>query len=83
MAVRALEEYHFIMQVATGIVVNGKVEVEGVALPEGALVAVVARGADEAFTLSTADEDELLAAIAEIERGEFIGLDQLLESLPK
>ena len=71
------------MQVATGIVVNGKVEVEGVALPEGALVAVVARGPDEAFTLSTADEDELLAAIAEIERGEFIGLDQLLESLPK
>jgi len=71
------------MQVATGTVVNGKVVVEGVALPEGALVAVVARGADETFSLSAADEDELLAAIAEIERGEFIGLDELLESLPK
>ncbi len=35
------------MQVATGTVVNGKIEVEGVALPEGALVAVVTRGADE------------------------------------
>ncbi len=71
------------MQVATGTVVNGKVEVEGVALPEGAVVAVVARGADEPFTLSAADEDELLAAVAEIERGEFITVEQLLESLPK
>ena len=71
------------MQVATGTVVNGKIELEGVALPEGAVVAVVARGADEPFTLSAADEDELLAAIAEIERGEFISVEQLLESLPK
>jgi hypothetical protein len=71
------------MQVATGTVVNGKIEVEGVALPEGALVAVVARRADEPFALSTADEEELLAAIEEIERGEFVTLDQLLESLPK
>lgn len=71
------------MQVATGTVVNGKVEVEGVALPEGALVAVVARGADEPFSLSAAEEDELLAAIAEIERGEFVTVEQLLESLPK
>jgi hypothetical protein len=71
------------MQVATGTVVNGKVEVEGVALPEGALVAVVARGADEPFELTAADEEELLAAIAEIEKGEFVTVEQLLGSLPK
>lgn len=71
------------MQVATGTVVNGKVEIEGVTLPEGAVVAVVARRADEPFMLSAADEEELLAAIAEIECGEFITVDQLLESLPK
>jgi len=71
------------MQVTTGTVVNGKIEVEGVALPEGALVAVVARGADEPFTLSTADEEELLAAIEEVERGEFVTLEQLLQTLPK
>jgi hypothetical protein len=71
------------MQVATGTVVNGKIELEGVALPEGAVVAVVARGADEPFALSAADEDELLAAIEEIERGEFISVEQLLESLSK
>ena len=71
------------MQLATGTVVNGKVEVEGVALPEGAVVAIVARGADEPFALSVADEEELLAAISEIERGEFISVEELLESLPK
>lgn len=71
------------MQVAVGTVVDGKIEVEGVALPEGALVAVVARGADEPFALSTADEEELLAAIAEVERGEFITVEQLLAGLPR
>ena len=71
------------MQVATGTVVNGKVVVEGVPLEEGAVVAVLARGADEPFSLSATQEDELLAAMAEIERGEFVTLDQLLEGLRK
>jgi Mg-chelatase subunit ChlI len=71
------------MQVATGKVVNGKVEVSGVDLPEGAVVAVVMRGADEPFELTPEQEDELVAAVSEIERGEFVTLEQLLESLPK
>ena len=71
------------MRVATGTVVDGKVIVEGVPLQEGALVAVVARGADEPFHLTAAEEEELLAAMAEIERDEFVSLEQLLESLPK
>lgn len=83
MARRTGAQYHAPMQIATGTVVNGKVEVEGVVLPEGTLVAVVARGADEPFALSADDEEELLAAISEIERGEFVSLDELLESLPK
>lgn len=70
------------MQVATGTVVNGQVVIEGVTLREGAVVAVVARGADEVFRLSAVEEEELLAAMAEIERGEFVSLEQLLESLP-
>ncbi len=72
-----------VMQVATGTVVNGKVIVEGVPLQEGALVAVVARGADEPFSLSAAQEEELLAAMAEIQRGEFVTLEQLLAELPQ
>lgn len=71
------------MQVATGVVVNGKIVLEDVSLPEGAVVAVVARGADESFALSEAQEDELLAAMAEIERGEYVTLEELLQSLPK
>lgn len=71
------------MQFTTGTVVNGKVVVEGVSLREGALVAVVTRGADEPFTLSAAQEEELLAAMAEIQRGEFVTLDQLLADFPE
>ena len=76
-------KYHARMQVATGTVVNGKIVVEGVPLREGSLVTVVARGADEGFTLSPEQEDELLAAMAEIDRGEYVSLDELLQSLPK
>jgi hypothetical protein len=70
------------MQVVTGTVVDGQVVLQGAALPEGARVMVLARGADESFALSVEDEDELLAALAEIERGEHVSLEQLLLTLP-
>lgn len=70
------------MQVATGTVVNGKIVLEGVPLAEGAVVTVVSRGADESFSLTTSQEDELIAAMAEIERGEYVSLENLLRSLP-
>jgi hypothetical protein len=70
------------MRFATGTVVNDKVELQDVALPEGAVVAVVARGADEPFVLSPEDEDELVTAIAEIERGEYLIVEQLLPVSP-
>jgi transposase-like protein len=53
-----------------------------VPLPEGAVVTVVTRGADEGFLLTPDQEDELLAAISEIERGETVSLEELLASLP-
>ncbi len=71
------------MRVTTGRVVGGKVVVEGVPLVERAVVAVLSRGPDEQFTLSAEDEDELVAAMAEIERGEFVSAEKLLESLRK
>jgi hypothetical protein len=71
------------MQLVTGTVVNGKVVIEGAPLEEGAVVAVLARGADEPFTLSEQQENELLAAMEEIERSDFVTLDELLESLRK
>lgn len=69
------------MQVTTGTVVDGKVVVEGVPLVEGSVVAVLSREPDQPFALSAEDEAELLAAIAEIERGEFVRPEALLESL--
>ncbi len=70
------------MQVATGTVVNGKIVLEGVSLTEGAVVTVVTRGSDESFLLTEAQENELLAAMTEIERGEYVSLEELLQSLP-
>ena len=69
------------MQVTTGTVVGGKVVVEGVPLVEGATVTVLSRAPQEAIALSAQDEDELLAAVAEIERGEFVSAEELLRSL--
>lgn len=69
------------MQVSTGKVVGGKVVVEGTPLIEGSVVTVISREPDETFTLTTEDEDELLAAIAEIERGEFESPDGVLNDL--
>lgn len=70
------------MQVATGPVVNGEIVLEGVPLTEGAKVTVVTRGADERFALSDAQGDALLASLAEIERGEYVTLEELVTSLP-
>lgn len=71
------------MQVTTGTVVGGKVVVGDVPLVEGAVVAVLSREPGEPVALSAQDEEELLAAIAEIERGEFVSPEELLESLRK
>jgi hypothetical protein len=71
------------MRLTLGTVVGGKVVVEGPGLDEGAVVAVLSRDANGSFTLSAQDEQELLAAIAEIERGEFVSAETLLEDLRK
>ena len=69
------------MQVTTGTVVGGKVVVDGEPLVEGSIVTVVSREVDAPFVLTTQDEEELLAAMAEISRGEFVPAEELLESL--
>jgi len=68
------------MQVATRTVTNGKIVLEGAPVPKGAVVTVVTRGADESFTLTEAQEDELLAAMAEIDPGELVSLEELIKS---
>jgi hypothetical protein len=69
------------MKIATGTVVDGKVVVEGETLAEGSTVSVLLREDDETIELTFEEEQELLESIAEIERGEFISGEQLLERL--
>jgi hypothetical protein len=69
------------MKIATGTVVDGKVVVEGESLTEGSTVTVLLREEEEAFELTPAEEEELLESIAEIERGEFLAGEELLDRL--
>ena len=69
------------MKITTGIVVDGKVVVEGESLAEGSTVTVVLRENEEAFELTPGEEDELLDSIAQIEGGQFVSGEQLLERL--
>lgn len=71
------------MQVATGTVVDGKIIVEGVVLPEGACVTVFTREVEASVRLFPAEETELLAALDEADREQGIPADELLERLRK
>jgi len=71
------------MKVATGKVVGGKVVVEGDPLVEGAVVTVVTRDGDETFEVSAEEEEALLAAIREADRGELVTWDELRNRLRK
>ena len=71
------------MQVATGKVVDGKVVVEGIALPEGAIVTVFADDAENIVRLSPSLQAELEEALDEADREEGVSAETLLESLRK
>ena len=60
------------MRIATGKVVAGKVVVDGSPFEEGAQVTVIAADDTETFELGREDEEALLAAIAEANRGESV-----------
>jgi hypothetical protein len=60
------------VRIATGKVIGGKVVVEGDALVEGTQVTVVAHDETDTFEVSPEQGEELLATIAEADRGEFV-----------
>ena len=68
------------MLIASGKVVDGRVELDG-ELPEGASVTVLAREGDETFEADPDTERMLLDAMAQCDRGETIPLTQLLGEL--
>lgn len=76
-----VREYHRAMGIATGIVVAGKVVVDGVRLPEGAKVTVLTPESADEVVLSPAEEEALLAAIEEAERGDTISVEELFQRL--
>ncbi len=68
------------MQVVTGTVVEGKVILEGVSLPEGTVVTVLAKDSEETVRLPPNLQSELEAALEEADREEGISGDELLKN---
>ncbi|MEO7852678.1 MAG: hypothetical protein ABIR94_10570 [Rubrivivax sp.] len=71
------------MGVATGTVVEGKVVLDGMELPEGSVVTVLTQEPEQEVQLTPQDEAELLEAIAEVERGETISAKELFARLDR
>jgi hypothetical protein len=69
------------MQLTVGTVVDEKIVVEGDRLPEGAVVTILAREADETFEVPPELEAELLDSIAQADRGQTISAEKLREHL--
>ncbi len=69
------------MKVVTGMVVAGRVVIEGEPLKEGCALTVLAPEQDEAFVLDAQAEALLLAAMAQADRGELISGEELIDRL--
>jgi hypothetical protein len=77
-----LRRYTMSMQVFSARVRGGAIVPEdGITLPEGATVTVIADGDTQPFETTPEEERELLEAIAEAERGETVSAAELLERL--
>lgn len=69
------------MQIASGTIVNGKVVVVGLALPEGTVVTVLTRDDEPTAHLSPFEETELLEALDEADREEGVSAEELFTRL--
>ena len=69
------------MQIASGTVVGGKVVVEGLSLPEGTAVTVLARGDEAAVKLDPDEQAQLVAALDEADREEGISAEAFFARL--
>lgn len=71
------------MQLATGTVVNGKVVIEGLDLPEGTVVTVLTRDDETAVQLSPDEQSELLDALEEADMESGISAEALFAKLKR
>ena len=70
------------MTIVPGIVVDGRVEVEDFELPEGARVGVVISAReDQEYTPTAEEAAEIEAGLDEIERGEYVTLDEVMRDV--
>ena len=66
------------MIMTTAKVTNGVIQIDSKDLPDGTTITLLAQAGDETFELDAAQESELLAAIAEAERGELVSASEFL-----
>ena len=69
------------MRIATGKVVQGRLELDGDPLEEGVTVTVLVPEADETFELTPDEEVALEKSLRQAARGEFIEAEALLREL--
>ena len=69
------------MVIATGTVRDGRIELLGDQLPEGAVVMVLAAEGSETFELDAADEARLVAAMQEADSSDVVSGADLLAQL--
>lgn len=69
------------MRVASGRIIDGRVELDDAALPEGASVTVLLSEDEQTFEADPETERMLLESIAQSERGQTVPLAKVLAEL--
>ena len=73
--------YDCAMKVISGTVIGGRVEVPSDALAEGDRVAILAATSAEPIQLTPEQENELVAAVEDVQRGNYVDGQDLLAEL--
>ena len=69
------------MQLTTGTVIGGKIVIEGEPLPEGTVVTILSREANETFLVPVELEAELQASLDELDQGLTLPAEDLLKRI--
>ena len=69
------------MRVASGRVIDGRVELDDAQLPEGASVTVLMAEGEQTFEADAETERMLLESIAQCERGQTVPFARVIEEL--
>jgi hypothetical protein len=69
------------MRIATGKVVQGKLELDGDSLQEGATVTILVPEPDETFELTPHEEVALEESLKQAAQGQFVDVEALLREL--